>query len=63
MGTDNTRATDVLRLVDQLDDLIHQARPVPPTSQVRIERAAAYKLLDELRLAVSELAKQGEPGF
>jgi hypothetical protein len=29
---------DVLVLIDKLDDLIHNARPVPLTDQVRVDR-------------------------
>ena len=37
---------DVLELIDKLDDLIHNARPVPLTDQVRIDREAIFELLD-----------------
>ena len=40
---------DPLRLVDQLDDLIHNAKPIPLSNQVRIDRERAYDLLDQLR--------------
>jgi hypothetical protein len=43
--------------------LIHNAKPVPLTSHVRIDRTEAYALLDELRVAVVTLAKQGASGF
>jgi hypothetical protein len=61
--SDDRRALEVLRLVDRLDNLIHEAKVVPLTSLVRIERGAAFALLDELRTAVAELVNQGKPGF
>ena len=33
---------DVLALIDKLDDLVHNARAVPLTDQVRIDREAVY---------------------
>jgi hypothetical protein len=59
---DNTSALEVFRLVDKLEDLIHNAKPVPLTIHVRIDRREAYALLDELRVAVVTLAKQGTSG-
>jgi len=49
---------DVLALIDKLDDLIHNARPVPLTDQVRIDREAIYELLDEMRSTIPEEVKQ-----
>jgi cell division septum initiation protein DivIVA len=49
---------DVLALIDKLDDLIHNARPVPLTDQVRIDRDAIYELLDEMRSTIPEEVKQ-----
>lgn len=63
MASDNAPALEVLRLVDQLDDLVHKAKSVPLNSHVRIDRKEAYALMDELRVAVVNLAKQGQPGF
>jgi hypothetical protein len=49
---------DVLALIDKLDDLVHNARPVPLTDQVRIDREAIYELLDEMRSTIPEEVKQ-----
>jgi cell division septum initiation protein DivIVA len=49
---------DVLELIDKLDDLIHNARPVPLTDQVRIDREAIFELLDEMRSTIPEEIKQ-----
>jgi hypothetical protein len=43
---------DLLVLIDKLDDLIHNARPVPLTDQVRVEKQELYDLLDRIRDAV-----------
>jgi hypothetical protein len=49
---------DALELVDKLDDLIHNAKVVPLTSQVRIEREEVYEILDQLRVAIPEEIKR-----
>ena len=49
---------DVLELIDKLDDLIHNARAVPLTDQVRIDRDAIYDLLDQMRSTIPEEVKQ-----
>ena len=36
---------DVLVLIDKLDDVVHNARPVPLTDQVRVDREEIYDLL------------------
>ena len=40
---------DVLVLVDRLDDLLHNAKAIPLTDQVRIDREAVYDILDQIR--------------
>src|SRR5581483_4431486 len=50
-------ADDVLSLIDELDDLVHQARGVPLSEQVRLERDDLYELLDRLRETVPEELK------
>src|SRR4249920_3814095 len=49
---------DVLVLIDKLDDLVHNARAVPLTDQVRIDREAIYELLDQMRSTIPEEIKQ-----
>lgn len=49
---------DVLALIDKLDDLVHNARAVPLTDQVRIDREAIYDLLDQMRTTIPEEVKQ-----
>ena len=55
---------DVLELIDKLDDLIHNAKAVPLTDQVRIDREAIYELLDEMRATpnTEDFAKALENG-
>jgi hypothetical protein len=38
-------------LVDELDNQIRNARPVPLTDQVRIEKGKIYDLIDQMRAA------------
>jgi hypothetical protein len=40
---------DVMVLVNQLDDLIHNAKRVPLSSHVRVDPDEVYELLDQLR--------------
>lgn len=49
---------DVLALIDKLDDLVHNARAVPLTDQVRIDREAVYEILDQMRSTIPEEIKQ-----
>ena len=49
---------DVLVLIDKLDDLVHNARPVPLTDQVRVDREEIYDLLDQMRATIPEDIKQ-----
>src|SRR4029450_3493488 len=48
----------VLVLIDKLDDLVHNARPVPLTDQVRVDREEVYDLLDQMRATSPEEIKQ-----
>jgi vacuolar-type H+-ATPase subunit H len=49
---------DVLLLIDRLDDLVHDARSVPLTDQVRVDKVAIHDVLDEMRATISEEMKQ-----
>ena len=49
---------DVLVLIDKLDDLVHNARPVPLTDQVRVDREEIYDILDQMRATIPEEIKQ-----
>src|SRR5215203_5192459 len=45
---------DVLVLIDKLDDLVHNAKAVPLTDQVRIDREEIYDILDQMRATIPE---------
>src|SRR6187397_3461691 len=49
---------DVLVLIDKLDDLIHNAKTVPLTDTVRIEKEEIYDILDQMRASIPEEFKQ-----
>src|SRR4051812_16214562 len=49
---------DVLVLIDKLDDLVHQAKAVPLTDQVRIDREEIYDILDQMRATIPQEIKQ-----
>src|SRR4051794_38619747 len=49
---------DVLVLIDKLDDLVHNAKSVPLTDQVRIDREEIYDILDQMRATIPEEIKQ-----
>jgi hypothetical protein len=48
--------SELARLLDQMDDLLRRAKPVPLTGQVRVDRGDAEKLLDQLRMRSPKLA-------
>src|SRR6266508_1045108 len=52
------RHMDVLVLIDKLDDLVHNAKAVPLTDQVRIDREEIYDILDQMRATIPEEIKQ-----
>ena len=49
---------DVLVLIDKLDDLVHNAKLVPMTGQVRVDKDEIYDILDQMRATVPEEIKQ-----
>src|ERR1700747_1122834 len=49
---------DVLVLIDKLDDLVHNAKPVPLTDQVRVKREKIYDIVDQMRATIPEEIKQ-----
>src|SRR5215469_15911945 len=54
----NIPPMDVLVLIDKLDDLVHNAKQVPLTDQVRIDRDEIYDILDQMRATIPEEIKQ-----
>jgi vacuolar-type H+-ATPase subunit H len=49
---------DVLVLIDKLDDLVHNARTVPLTDSVMVDREEIYDLLDQMRSTIPEEINQ-----
>src|SRR3954453_15667663 len=49
---------DVLVLINKLDDTIHNAKPVPLTDQVRVNKEEIYDILDQMRATIPEEIKQ-----
>src|SRR5215216_3045593 len=49
---------DVLVLIDKLDDLVHNAKAVPLTDQVRVDKEEIYDILDQMRATIPEEIKQ-----
>ena len=49
---------DVLVLIDKLDDLAHNAKTVPMTGTVRVDREEIYDILDQMRATIPEEIKQ-----
>src|ERR1700746_3847211 len=49
---------DVLVLIDKVDDLVHNAKPVPLTDQVRVDKEEIYDILDQMRATIPEEIKQ-----
>ena len=49
---------DVLVLIDKLDDLVHNAKSVPMTDTVRVDKEEIYDILDQMRATIPEEIKQ-----
>src|SRR6202007_333796 len=49
---------DVLGLIDKLDDLVHNAKKVPLTDEVRVDREQIHDILDQMRATIPEEIKQ-----
>ena len=49
---------DVLVLIDKLDDLVHNAKRVPMSDSVRVDREEIYDILDQMRATIPEEIKQ-----
>src|SRR3954447_17204034 len=49
---------DVMRLIDEFDDTINGAKSGLIGSQVKVDKAQAYALLDQMRATIPEEIKQ-----
>ena len=51
-GPGNTATMDSLVLIERLDELMAEAKPIPLTREARVDRDEVYKILDRLRTAL-----------
>src|ERR1700684_1829207 len=49
---------DVLVLIDKLDDLVHNAKTMPLSDSVRVDKEEIYDILDQMRATIPEEIKQ-----
>jgi hypothetical protein len=49
---------EILELIDKLDDLMYNAKPVPLTDQVRVDKGEVLDVLDQMRAVIPELLAQ-----
>ena len=49
LDPDLPRRLEAELLLDRLDALVREAKPVPLTEQVRVDKGALYEILDALR--------------
>src|SRR3712207_8681266 len=49
---------DVLVLIDKLDDLVHNAKRVPLTDEVRVDKEEIYDILDQMRATIPERSEE-----
>ena len=49
---------DVLVLLDTLDDLVHNAKPIRFTHQVRVDKERINEILEQIRATIPEEIKQ-----
>jgi hypothetical protein len=53
---------ETLALIDRLEALLRDARPVPLTDQVRVDKREISELLQEMRTAFAEDVRRGRQG-
>ena len=46
--------SELLKLLDRLDDLVHNAKSVPLTGEVRLDREEVYDVLDQMRAVLPD---------
>ncbi len=49
---------DILHLVDRLEELFNESRPVPLTKSVMVDEDRMLDLIDQMRIAIPEQVKQ-----
>jgi hypothetical protein len=51
----------LLELIGRLDDVVHEAKPLPLTDQVRLDKDEVYAILDGRRSGHASRARRGRP--
>lgn len=49
---------DILHLVDRLEELFNESRPIPLTKSVAVDEDRMLDLIDQMRIAIPEQVKQ-----
>lgn len=51
---------DILHLVDRLEELFNESRPIPLTSNVIVDEDRMLDLIDQMRIAIPDAVKKAE---
>lgn len=51
---------DILHLVDRLEELFNESRPIPFTNNVIVDEDRMLDIIDQMRVAIPEQVKQAE---
>jgi hypothetical protein len=51
---------DILRLIDQLEELFNESRPIPFTHNVIVDEDRMLDLIDQMRVAIPEEVKKAQ---
>ncbi|MCU0487681.1 MAG: ATP synthase F0 subunit B [Anaerolineales bacterium] len=51
---------DILHLVDRLEEILNQARPLPFTHNIIVDEDRILHLIDQMRVAIPEEVKKGQ---
>jgi hypothetical protein len=51
---------DILKLVDQMEEILNQSRPIPFTHNVVVDEDRMLDLIDQMRVVVPEEVKKAE---
>ena len=51
---------DILHLVDRLEELFNDSRPIPLTSNVMVDEDRMLDLIDQMRIAIPEAVKDAQ---
>ena len=51
---------DILHLVDRLEELFNESRPIPLTSNVIVDEDRMLDLIDQMRIAIPEAVKDAQ---